>query len=177
MSTDSNDSNDSNDPNENKPAVITEARHEKAHGIVRRNSLWAAGIGAIAVPWIDILGVAGIQLKMLNEMSDVYGHEFSKNWGKFVIAALVGGLGHRTLAFGVLASTLKAIPGIGSLFGALTVPIFSGAVTYAIGHVFVMHFESNGTFLNFDPKKLQAEFNKAFEAGKAFVSAEATTTP
>jgi predicted transcriptional regulator len=42
----------------------------------------------------------------------------------------------------------------------------SGASTYALGEVFKKHFETGGTFLDFDPERLRKYYNEKFEKGK-----------
>ncbi len=37
----------------------------------------------------------------------------------------------------------------------LTVPTFAAASTYAVGKIFVQHFESGGTVLSFNPDKVR----------------------
>ena len=144
-------------------------REETANSIVRRNVLWASGVGLITVPIIDVVGVGAIQLKMISELSAEYDVPFMENAGKSAIAALISGLGHRALALGAFSSTIKMIPGLGSVFGAFSVPLFAGALTYAVGKVFTMHFESGGTFLDFDARAFREKFQEAFEEGKPVV--------
>jgi uncharacterized protein (DUF697 family) len=67
-----------------------------------------------------------------------------------------------------LSSFAKLIPGIGSLAGSASLGISAGAVTYAVGQTFIMHFEEGGTLEDFEPKQAQAFFKREFEAGKAF---------
>jgi len=38
-------------------------------------------------------------------------------------------------------------------------------ITYGIGKVFVQHFESGGTFLNFDAQKTKDYFKSQFKVG------------
>jgi lipoate-protein ligase A len=45
-----------------------------------------------------------------------------------------------------------------------------GAATYAIGRVFIQHFESGGTFLDFNPEKVREYFKEQFERGKGVAS-------
>jgi hypothetical protein len=40
---------------------------------------------------------------------------------------------------------------------------FASASTYAVGRVFIQHFESGGTFLDFDPDKVRAHFEAEFK--------------
>jgi hypothetical protein len=65
-----------------------------------------------------------------------------------------------------LASLAKAVPGLGTATGMISVSILGGATTYAIGSVFVQHFESGGTLLDFDPKKMRAYFSSKLQEGK-----------
>lgn len=44
--------------------------------------------------------------------------------------------------------------------------VLSGASSYALGEVFKKHFETGGTFLDFDPKRLKKLYNEKFEKGK-----------
>ena len=44
--------------------------------------------------------------------------------------------------------------------------VFSGASTYALGEVFREHFETGGTFLDFDPGRLKKYYQEKFEKGK-----------
>jgi len=64
-----------------------------------------------------------------------------------------------------LASALKAIPLIGQTAGSLSLSVLGGGTTYAIGKVFVQHFESGGTFLDFDPKSVRTYFRQHFMDG------------
>ena len=49
---------------------------------------------------------------------------------------------------------------MGTAIGALTMPVFSAAATYIIGKVFIQHFASGGTLLDFNPPDYR-EFIKA----------------
>ena len=51
---------------------------------------------------------------------------------------------------------------LGLVYGA----ILGGASTYAIGKVFVQHFESGGTILTFDPQRVREYYEQQFEKGK-----------
>jgi thiamine pyrophosphate-dependent acetolactate synthase large subunit-like protein len=44
--------------------------------------------------------------------------------------------------------------------------VLSGASTYALGEVFKKHFETGGTFLDFDPSRLKKFYQEKFEKGK-----------
>jgi uncharacterized protein (DUF697 family) len=117
----------------------------------------------IPLPIVDIVAVGGVQLEMLRRLSDIYGVPFVENRGKSLIASLAGSLlpasTATTTAMGV-TSALKSIPGIGTAISAFTMPVFSAGATYVIGKVFIQHFASGGTLLDFNPPDYR-EFIKA----------------
>jgi uncharacterized protein (DUF697 family) len=124
----------------------------------------AAGAGIIPVPLVDIAAVIGVQLKMLAEVSDLYGKPFAESRAKLLVSALLGGVTSRALA----ASLLKALPGLGSVVGGISLSVAAGGTTYAVGHVFIRHFENGGTLLNFEPGKMKTLFREQFERGKTY---------
>jgi len=67
----------------------------------------------------------------------------------------------------LVGSSLKLIPGGGTLLGSASVAAFSAAATYAIGKVFVRHFENGGTLQNFSAEKIQDELKDEFASANA----------
>jgi hypothetical protein len=47
---------------------------------------------------------------------------------------------------------------------------FCGASAWALGKVFIRHFESGGTLLNFDPEGAKEHFKEQFEEGRKMAS-------
>ena len=113
-------------------------------------------------PWLTYFAVSCVQLKMLNELSELYGVPFSDNVAKNLISALLGSLIPSGLTHGTVGYLLRSVPLVGPALGALTMPSFASAATWAIGRVFVQHFESGGTFLDFDPIKVREYFRSEF---------------
>lgn len=148
------------------PVVNKNAQADK---IIRNYSLGSIVPSLIPVPMLDLAAVTGIQLKMLHSLAQTYGVEFKEEFSRSAIAALIGGTVSLSTAR-VVSSAVKAIPGIGSMVGAVVMPIINGGTTYAIGKVFVQHFESGGTFLTFDATKVRAYFEKEIKEGKALVT-------
>ena len=102
---------------------------------------------------------------MLADLSAHYGVPFKQNLGQNAVAALLGGLAPAMIARGALGSILKGIPGLGSIFGAVLQPAFAAAITYAIGRIFINHYESGGTLLTFSPSKFKDTFTEEVKAG------------
>ena len=71
---------------------------------------------------------------------------------------------------GSLGSLLKAVPLVGPLVGAPSMMLFCGASSYALGKVFIQHFESGGTFVLLEPAKVKEHFEKEFEEGRALAA-------
>jgi hypothetical protein len=44
--------------------------------------------------------------------------------------------------------------------------LFAAAYAWALGRVFIQHFESGGTFLNFDAEAVKEHFRAQFEEGR-----------
>jgi uncharacterized protein (DUF697 family) len=137
-------------------------RDELASKLVDRFSIWSGAAGLIPVPLVDIAAVSGVQIQMLRRLSDMYDVPFSENRGKSIIASLAGSIvpASTTATTVGLVSALKSFPGIGTAVAALTMPALSACATWVIGKVFIQHFASGGTLLDFNPPDYR-EFIKA----------------
>ena len=141
-------------------------KKEETDTIIRHNLYWAMGASIVPIPLFDMAAITGIQLKMLNEFSKLYDIPFSKNAGKSIIASLIGSIGPVGMAQGGVGILVKFVPGIGQYVSYATLPVVAGAFTYAVGKVFVQHFEAGGTFLDFDPVAVKKYFAEQFQQGK-----------
>lgn len=133
---------------------------------VKNYMWWSMGAGLIPVPFADLAAVTGVQLKMLSDISKIYEKEFSENKGKTIIAALLGSVIPNSLSKGSVGSLLKMVPVVGALLGGLSMSLFSGASGYALGKVFIQHYESGGTLLTFDPEKVRDYYKEYFKEGQ-----------
>jgi uncharacterized protein (DUF697 family) len=158
-------------PPEPAPAATAgqDDRYATAAKLVDRYVLWSGAAGLIPVPLVDMTAVSGVQLQMLRRVAEVYGIKFSDNVGKSVLASLMGAIIPATSGMG-LASATKAVPLFGTAVAMVSMPALSAGATYIIGRVFINHFESGGTLLDFNPpdyrefikeqtKKLKSKFD------------------
>lgn len=138
-----------------------ELKTSHSNSIIRNHMVWSMGAGFIPVPIADFFAVTAIQLDMIRQLSRIYNVDFKETSGKAIITSLSGAsiarMGSRAIKF---------IPGIGSILGGVTLAILSGASTYALGEVFKTHFETGGTFLDFDVARLKRMYDEKFEKGK-----------
>jgi uncharacterized protein (DUF697 family) len=164
------------------PAETAEAtRDERASQLVDRLSLWSGAAGLIPVPLVDVAAVGGVQLYMLRRLSEIYEIPFSENRSRAILSSVAGAIAPASVATAT-GSFIKALPGIGTVIGALTMPVASAGATWVIGKVFIQHFASGGTLLDFNPPDYR-EFIKeqqgtlAARTRRAFPAPPAGTAP
>ena len=140
-------------------------KQQQAVQTVRRYMLFSAGAGLIPIHYLDWAAVTGLQLKMLAEISKIYEVPFQQNIGKAAIGSMAGFIVPHAAAVGTIGSAIKAFPGLGGMAGAPLTAVFAGAYAWALGNMFIQHFESGGTFLNFNPEQVKEYFKSQFEGG------------
>lgn len=148
-----------------KNSFMTEQDNERskhAETIIRNHVLWSMGAGLIPVVVADVFAVSALQLDMIRQLARVYNIDFSETQGKAIVTSLTSA----TIARITAGSVAKLIPVVGSVVGGISNSIFAGASTYALGEVFKKHFDSGGTFLDFDTSRLSKMYKEKFEKGK-----------
>jgi uncharacterized protein (DUF697 family) len=156
--------------------MTDERRDELASQVVDRFSLWSGAAGLIPIPIADMAAVGGVQLVMLRRLSEIYGVPFSENRGKSIIASLAGAVlpaSTATTSAMTVGSLVKALPGLGWAVGALSMPVLSAGATYVIGKVFIQHFASGGTLLDFNAP----DYREFIKAQKEKFNARPATPP
>ncbi len=145
---------------------MTQQRNKakESDSIIKNHVIWSMGGGAIPIPFIDLIAVTAIQLDMIKQLARVYDVDYKETEGKAIVTALTG-----SVMANIGKRAVKFIPGIGSILGGVTMAVLSGASTYALGEVFAKHFETGGTFLDFDPSRLKKYYDEKFEKGKEIV--------
>lgn len=141
---------------------------DKANSIVFDYTIVSMGVGFVPIPLADLAALTGVQFKMLHSLAKLYDIEFSQNLGKLLITSLMGGALPITMM--KVMSLAKLIPGIGTVAGIAGVSLLGGSTTYAIGKVFVRHFESGGDFEDFDPQTFKKSFADELKAGKKIIA-------
>ncbi|MEI7611113.1 MAG: DUF697 domain-containing protein [Rhodospirillaceae bacterium] len=155
-------------------------RETRALTVVRRYATLSFVSGCVPLPYIDLAMISTAQLAMLAEIAAVYEIPFHREKAKAVVSAVLGSLVPQGLAAGVAGSAVKAIPIVGQAAGMVLMPGFAATFAYALGKVFIDHFESGSTLLDLDPERLKTHFKAAFEAerGRAsYTPPEGPTSP
>ena len=137
----------------------------RSRAIVQSYVGWASAAGLLPVPVLDVTAILGIQIAMLKSVAAVYGVPFNRRMVKPLLVSLVNA-GSAVVLAAPAASLVKFVPFLGSALGMLTLPALSGASCYATGRVFIAHFESGGTFLDFDPASARAFYANIFSSAQ-----------
>jgi uncharacterized protein (DUF697 family) len=137
----------------------------EADRVIKKHVIWALGAGLIPLPVVDFTAVTAVQMDMLSQLAQLYDVEYSVSTGKSFVAALTG-----TTFASIGASLVKLIPGVGTVLGEVSMSIMSGASTYAVGKVAVLHFETGGSLLDIDLDTAKRAYKEAYEEGKDVAS-------
>ncbi len=141
-----------------------EEKQVKSSEIIKNHVGFSLGAALIPLPGADLLAVSGVQLNMLRQLAKLYKVSFFDNLGKTIVSAIVGGSAAR-----LGASLVKAIPGVGTIIGELSMPILSGASTWALGRTVANHLHRGGTLEDLDLTKARKTYETEIEEGKKMV--------
>jgi uncharacterized protein (DUF697 family) len=105
---------------------------------VRHHALGAAALGLIPLPLLDLLLISAVQVRMLRRINARYQHHTPS-------LSLFGVLGSSVfsfLAYPLLVSLLKFIPGLGTGTGLIAMPLLAGSLTYSLGMKHLEQYET-----------------------------------
>lgn len=139
--------------------------HLRAERIVGHFAL--GSLSALLVP--TLLGewvlLPAIQLTLIHKLCKLYGQKFVVNAAKAKIGIFLSWLLVLSTAdsFGII---LQHIPIIGTSWRRISTALIGSASTYAIGKVFILHFESGGTLLSLDPETIRNYYFEQLEKAR-----------
>ena len=146
-------------PSSIEPIADPVRRHAEITEDIRKYAVLSAVLGAFPVPGLALvfdLAVIGIQVKLVRDIGQYYGHKIDAAAAKSLLYGLGLGTGTR-LAVNNLA---KLVPGWGIAIGATT----SFVATWGLGKVADEYFRNGAKD---DPKVFLAAFKHAQQEGKA----------
>ena len=148
----------------NLSTVASTLRQAEAQNIVKNNIITSMASGLIPIPLFDIISLTNIEFHMIQTLAEHYEIPVD-NISRSLVTSLISGALPVVSMLGI-GSMVKSIPGIGSLAGSGSVAVISGAITYAVGQVFIKHFEDGGTLKDFNPASAKNYFSEQFKTGK-----------
>ena len=143
------------------PAGTSAERELEADKIVHGHIMWAMGAGLMPIPLFDIAAVAAVQMDMLKQLAKVYVADYSNAGGKTFVGGLTGG----TFAH-IGASLFKFVPGLGTVWGGLSMSVMSGASTYAVGSVARSYLSAGKGFSGIDAEEAKRRYEEELLSGK-----------
>lgn len=137
----------------------------QADEVIKDYVVYSMGSGFIPVPIIDLLGLIGLQVKMVHSLSKLYNVPFSERRVRSILYSLLGGV-IPVAGAGLLASAVKFIPVIGQAAGGISMATLAGASTYAVGRIFANHFENDGKIEDLDVETAKEDLKNNIDEAK-----------
>ena len=116
-------------------------RRALARRIVDRHKNYAAMGGLVPLPAANIASVTAVNLRMVKQLSELYGVPFQRDRTRSLIIALIAGAVPTGAGFAASSILMWIVPG-GLVWGLGAAALTAGALTRGIGLVFVDSFEA-----------------------------------
>ncbi len=156
------------DQHETEASTADASRLDRAAELISSASRWSIAASLVPVPYVDLAALASVQTNLVVNLCNLYEQKVTKQAVSGIISVLLGTLLPVSASQAVTGSSLKFLPGFGSLVGAVSMAAFGSAATYAIGKVFVRHLENGGTLATFSAAEIKEDLKKTFsQAPKA----------
>ena len=117
--------------------------------IISKWAKWATVAGFIPLPVLDTAAISGLQILMAKELCGLYGVPFKRKAAISIILAVTGSSVTSFVSAALGAELIKKIPVVGTVLDAALQPSTSYILTYALGSIFVRHFEKQGSLHDF----------------------------
>jgi uncharacterized protein (DUF697 family) len=129
-------------------SIARAERLARSRALVKNYALGAASLALLPFPLVDQVALFVLDVKMVHELCRLYDVSFKSNIARALIGSLLSGLTGSLMGQG-LSTVAKTLPILGTL-SAGSFAVSSASITYALGTVFIKHFEADGTLLNID---------------------------
>jgi uncharacterized protein (DUF697 family) len=123
------------------PPHMAARRRALANKIVERHHTYAAVGGLVPVPVANIASVTAVNLRMVRQLSELYQVPFQRDRARAAIVSLIGGAAPSGFSAATSSLLTWIVPGA-LLVGLGVSALSAGALTRAIGQVFVESFEN-----------------------------------
>jgi uncharacterized protein (DUF697 family) len=124
--------------------------------IVYRYMAASAGAALIPTAGLDVAALAGIHIALIKQLCEHYDVDFTEHTARNVLIGVAGSIVPGMVGTVVGRKILGMLPLSGAVFGWALMSAGSAAFSYAIGRLFIEHFEGGGTLLSFDHRRLHS---------------------
>ena len=139
--------------------------YKSSEAVIRAGAVKAAGAGLIPIPLVDQASINSVQVDMIRQLCVFHDVSYESRQ----LQALIISVSATALARYGARYAIKAIPGIGSLVGGLSMGVFAGATTYALGHAVDAHLKNGGQLSDLKPENLANSLSGYMDKGKKWV--------
>jgi uncharacterized protein (DUF697 family) len=130
-------------------------RRARARELIERHAKYAAAGGLIPLPIADVAGVTAIIVRLVRQLARLYEVSERRDRTRAIVLGLLGGVAPVGIGAMATAGFMRFVPGANLLSMAVT-SIAAAACTRSIGLIFLEHFESGGTLLDFKVERKAA---------------------
>jgi uncharacterized protein (DUF697 family) len=116
-------------------------RRALARKIVERHKNYAALGGLVPLPAANIASITAINVRMVKQLSELYGAPFQQDRTRALVIALIAGAAPTGAGLAASSTLMWIVPG-GLVWGLGVSAVTAGALTRGIGLVFIDSFES-----------------------------------
>src|SRR5262249_29273436 len=124
------------EPKSHPADPLAARRRVLARRIVDRHKNYAAMGGLVPLPAANIASVTAVNLRMVKQLSDLYGVPFQRDRTRSLIIALIAGAAPTGAGLAASSILMWVVPG-GLVWGLGAAALTAGALTRGIGLVFV----------------------------------------
>ena len=136
---------------------------QAADNTIKYYCYWSFSAALIPIPVVDLAAMTTIQVKLVQELSELYDVPFSHGKAKKAVTILVAGMSSATFA-----SLGKLVPGLGYFGLVAPLAIINVSHTYAVGKIFAQHFQAGDNLDSFDAVDQKETFKSKIKDGKEF---------
>jgi uncharacterized protein (DUF697 family) len=128
-------------------------------GIINTYTAWAAAGGLLmGLPVAGGAAITAIQIRMLDQLAEQFGQNYSENEARNTLYAVTGGFVTPIVGGALLVAGVSVIPVVGPIAVLLTGPALSAASTRVVGRLFVEHFQKGGQLADLDVAKAKKDY-------------------
>lgn len=141
---------------------------EKVEKAIRESVYASMGIGVVPLPMFNVAAVTASNLNLVHKLSKLYGVEFKEGVAKKIIIAITGASAG-VLATPIVETAVIGLPLVGLPLAIGTKSVLNGMTTYALGKMFVTHFERGGNFLAANVDSMKEDFTAAYKNSREWL--------
>lgn len=138
--------------------ALSDIHLQHAVPVILGYSTLAATAGGVPIPFVDMVMIPGIQIRMAQHIAGIYGQPMTAERYREIAAALGVGMATRQLA----RQATKFIPVVGSAIGAAV----GGASTYALGRALCFYFQAVCEGHVPDASSLKAYYHEQYKSAE-----------